>query len=379
MFIGLRGVLVDDNAALPLEAGFAEALFGSVGKWTKSTGTLVLTVAAGQTVPNGATTTIKIKVRSVCTFDQLRECLTLSVRLQLVNSLQAQDSCVILASSIGTTPIRSTVVSLSLLLAPTAPAWDWITFNAKQSSTNKGAYNTLTFDLRPSLSQAAGDKLTISGLVNSLTADHAALPLGGAGAPLFTGGTGSWTQSTGTLVLTVAAGGVSNAAVTTISFVLINGLSVTAGSKAVGFCTGSMPIVPGTELFWVYVTSGQLVYQHQSGATTITHSTPITLGVWHHVAVTMSLAATVKLWVDGAASAGTSDTMLLPSSREQGNVTMGALAAAFTGDTQFGLRGVLDEVAWHRVELDAVAFAKRQITAMGCSGPGDTVGASPIN
>jgi hypothetical protein len=54
---GLTGSATSNAASLTV-GGAGAAIFGSVGSWTQSTGTLVLTVASGQTIPTGSDTVV---------------------------------------------------------------------------------------------------------------------------------------------------------------------------------------------------------------------------------------------------------------------------------------------------------------------------------
>lgn len=54
---GLTGSQTSDSGTLTV-GGAGAAIFGSSGSWTQSTGTLVLTVAGGQSVPTGSNTVI---------------------------------------------------------------------------------------------------------------------------------------------------------------------------------------------------------------------------------------------------------------------------------------------------------------------------------
>ena len=55
--VGLTGSTTSDNGSLTV-AGTNAAVFGSSGAWTQSSGTLVLTVAGGQSIPTGSDTVI---------------------------------------------------------------------------------------------------------------------------------------------------------------------------------------------------------------------------------------------------------------------------------------------------------------------------------
>lgn len=54
---GLTGSQTSDSGSLTV-GGAGAAIFGSSGSWTQSSGTLVLTVAGGQSVPTGSNTVI---------------------------------------------------------------------------------------------------------------------------------------------------------------------------------------------------------------------------------------------------------------------------------------------------------------------------------
>ena len=104
--------------------------------------------------------------------------------------------------------------------------------------------NPFTFTVQPSVAISTGSTVTLSGLTGSATADNGSLSLGGAGAVFF-GSAGSWTQSTGTLVLTVDSGQtLSTGSDTVITFTLTNpasGSGVTSVNlSSTGFTTASI-------------------------------------------------------------------------------------------------------------------------------------------
>ena len=73
-----------------------------------------------------------------------------------------------------------------------------------ESSVLQGVNNTLTFTISSARQIASGETVTIRGLTGSQTVDNASLTIAGANASSF-GSSGSWTQSTGTLVLTLGS------------------------------------------------------------------------------------------------------------------------------------------------------------------------------
>jgi hypothetical protein len=92
--------------------------------------------------------------------------------------------------------------------------------------------NILTFTVQPSRDISAGNSITLAGLTGSQTADGS-LTLSGAGASVF-GSAGSWTQSTGTLVLTVDTGQtLSTGSDTVITFNITNPATVSSGVSGV--------------------------------------------------------------------------------------------------------------------------------------------------
>ena len=105
--------------------------------------------------------------------------------------------------------------------------------------------NTYTLTVRPSTAISAGDSISIVGLTGSTTSDNGSLTVAGTNAAVF-GSSGAWTQSSGTLVLTVANGqSIPTGSDTVITFVLANPSSVTGGVSSVtltsiGFSTSSL-------------------------------------------------------------------------------------------------------------------------------------------
>ncbi|KAJ3053334.1 hypothetical protein HK097_004507 [Rhizophlyctis rosea] len=91
-----------------------------------------------------------------------------------------------------------------LVLAATADSTTvFIMHHATDGNSGPGA-NTISFTLRPSADITSGT-ITIKGIVGTDTADSPALAVSGPSASKF-GSSGVWTQSSGTLVLTLASG-----------------------------------------------------------------------------------------------------------------------------------------------------------------------------
>ena len=137
---------------------------------------------------------------------------------------------------------------LGVIGSPTVPPVPLETFDTatlENGQTAIGNSNTLTFKVNPSASISAGSTLTIAGLTGSQTSDNASLTVGGTNAAIF-GSSGSWTQSSGTLVLTVAGGqSVPTGSDTVITFTLTNPASTNAGVTGItlassGFTTANI-------------------------------------------------------------------------------------------------------------------------------------------
>lgn len=100
-------------------------------------------------------------------------------------------------------------------------------------SNGQTVNNTYTLTVRPSAVISAGDSISIVGLTGSTTGNNGSLTVAGTNAAVF-GSSGAWTQSSGTLVLTVAGGqSIPTGSDTVITFVIANPNSVTGGVSSV--------------------------------------------------------------------------------------------------------------------------------------------------
>ena len=121
---------------------------------------------------------------------------------------------------------------------------EFLTTSLTDSTNLANSSNIFTLTVQPDTAISAGSSITLSGLTGSATSDNGSLSLGGANASIF-GSAGSWTQSTGTLVLTVASGQtLATGSDTVITFTLTNpasGSGVTSVNlSATGFTTASI-------------------------------------------------------------------------------------------------------------------------------------------
>ena len=135
--------------------------------------------------------------------------------------------------------------AFGVVASPTVLPGTFDTATLENGQTVIGSTNTLTFTVNPSASIGASSTVTIAGLTGSQTLDSGSLTVGGAGAAIF-GSSGSWTQSSGTLVLTVAGGqSIPTGSNTVITFTLTNPASANAGVTGItlassGFTTANI-------------------------------------------------------------------------------------------------------------------------------------------
>jgi len=109
-----------------------------------------------------------------------------------------------------------------------------------ETSTTPDASNTLTLTFSPSFDIPAGSIILIKHLTGTGTSDNANLTITGTGSTAF-GSSGSWTQSTGNLELTVAAGqSFTHDQLYSISFTLINPSDNTGAN---GSTNGRIPVI----------------------------------------------------------------------------------------------------------------------------------------
>jgi len=129
--------------------------------------------------------------------------------------------------------------------APSAPPSTFSTATLQNGNTGAGISNTLTLTINPTSAITASGTLTLDGLTGSQTANNASLTIAGTNAAIF-GSSGSWTQSSGTLVLTVAGGqSVPTGSDTVITFTLTNPASTNTGVTGItlassGFTTANI-------------------------------------------------------------------------------------------------------------------------------------------
>ena len=131
--------------------------------------------------------------------------------------------------------------SLGVIGSPTVPPETFDTATLENGLNVVDLDNTITFTMQPSASISAGETITLVGLTGSQTSDNASLTVGGASAAIF-GSSADWTQSSGTLVLTIAGGqSVPTGSDTVITFTLQNSATTQSGQtvsvSSSGFAT----------------------------------------------------------------------------------------------------------------------------------------------
>jgi hypothetical protein len=176
---GLTGTQTATTTTLTV-GGTDAATFGSSAGWNID-GTLTLTVDSGQSVSNSGNTVVTITV---------------------ANPAATQSAPTVSVASSGSVAISGQTMVGSVLDA--SEAQEFTTKTLAESSTIQHTANVLTITLRPNVALAPSDEITIVGLTGTQTADAGALTVAGADAARF-GSAAAWTQSTGTLVLTVAS------------------------------------------------------------------------------------------------------------------------------------------------------------------------------
>jgi hypothetical protein len=134
---------------------------------------------------------------------------------------------------------------LGVIGSPTVPPETFDTATLENGLNVVDLDNTITFTVQPSASISAGETITLVGLTGSQTSDNGSLTIGGADASIF-GSSADWTQSSGTLVLTVAGGqSVPTGSDTVITFTLTNPATTNAGVTGItlassGFTTANI-------------------------------------------------------------------------------------------------------------------------------------------
>jgi len=134
--------------------------------------------------------------------------------------------------------------NFGVVASPTAPPGTFDTATLTDGTNLASGSNIFTFTVQPSASISAGSSITLSGLTGSATGDGS-VSLSGAGASIFSGSAGSWTQLTGTLVLTVDSGKtLPTGSDTVVTFTLTNQASssgvTSVNLSSTGFTTASI-------------------------------------------------------------------------------------------------------------------------------------------
>jgi hypothetical protein len=133
--------------------------------------------------------------------------------------------------------------NLGVVASPTTIPETFDTATLTDGGNLSSNSNPFTFTVQPSAAISTGSSITLSGLTGSATGDGS-VTLSGGGAAIF-GSAGTWTQSTGTLVLTVDSGQtLPTGSDTVVTFTLTNpasGSGVTSVNlSSTGFTTASI-------------------------------------------------------------------------------------------------------------------------------------------
>lgn len=246
---GLTGSTTGDNPALTVndvESSGTTTYFESGAAWTRSTGTLVLSLKILTTIPAGQTLKFTFAVTNSAT-EQLAPPISFSIY-----STEMQHSG-------RMTPDENTILAISGAVAgDAAPLRVWAqTMTIKtiaQSTPFPGALNTITVSISSSVNflgnyiPALADKVTIQGLIGVQTADSSTLAIsdvGSSGASTIFGSTAGWTQTSGMLVLTVVGGQTLGAGqILSFSFQITNPAPKTSPVPILVSTSGSIVLGP---------------------------------------------------------------------------------------------------------------------------------------
>jgi hypothetical protein len=249
---GLTQSQTADSASLTVSSTSSQ--LGTSGTWTQSTGQLVLTAASGGTA-SGTACVVTFTLNNTATA-QLSPAVSVSAAIKdgsgnsvssIAPAAMAKPGTTLYGVPNGADPLTVVVPSLSLK-------------SIQQSDIMAGVQNTLTVSLTANFNLATGSTVTITGLTQSQTADSASLTVSSTSSQLGTSGT--WTQSTGQLVLTAASGGTASETACVVTFDLYNpnvaqlspAVSVSAAIKdgsgnSVGSIAPAAMTKPGTTLY----------------------------------------------------------------------------------------------------------------------------------
>lgn len=206
---GLSGAIAASSVALNAVAGgnSADVLFGSSA--TFATGShMVLRIASGQRLLNGTAYIFSVDIQNPPGAQAMPSI--------FINSTGRISSALNQTRVGSSTTIRG-VASGSLPLLIYVPRIDDRT--VWQSIPLTSASNTLTMTLTPNCDFSAASLITVYGLLNTLSANTASLGVTSTGSVLASVGT--WTGSTGSLVMSVVST-MSGGTQYTVSFAIVN-------------------------------------------------------------------------------------------------------------------------------------------------------------
>lgn len=167
----------------------AAGVFGGFGHWVRARGALSLTVASGQSLPAGRTVAFSVRMRNPCA--------ALGGRAVMVSGLDG-----------GGLVVEPATVRGGAALVVAAPGF--AIRQAGQNSSGAGVFNTLSVTLSPNHDLIGPGSVTLAGLTGTQTNSSSALGVWDAGAGEFAAAfsaSAQWMQDTGTLVLSLVAGG----------------------------------------------------------------------------------------------------------------------------------------------------------------------------
>ena len=190
---GLTGTQTADAASLAITS--TSSLLGTTAGWTKDSGTLVLTVGGTATTAGSDVVVTMVVTNKATAQDAVSPTVTASIEAgtndcTITSSAMDKPGTDLIGVTGGLDPLKTVVPTFT-------------TKSIQQSSPLVEVYNVITLTLASDVDLSVSSTITIWGLVASQSTDDDAYTLT-SDSSVF-GSSGSWTQSGGLMLLTVAS------------------------------------------------------------------------------------------------------------------------------------------------------------------------------
>ena len=165
---GITGTQTPDNSAISI-GGPSSHLFGDTGKWSQLSGSLILTVSPGQSMPFATTSTITFVVRNAHSSQSVNPNIAVTGNIECKREsangvpLSCPESIDSPAVSMTGTILQTSTQTFAGLQAESRLCL----YNSCPHSSFFGAMNYITVSFSSPVLLAAGSKLLLSGLVSS--------------------------------------------------------------------------------------------------------------------------------------------------------------------------------------------------------------------